>query len=415
MYLPGSCFGLSVRRFAARARARFGGWSGLGGVLRFPGMGAPEPPATPSRRSALMRRQCGSGGLPPSRASRSGEASPAGARGPGAYRVSGPSRSPSRCGRLAPRRARCPGPRRAAAGLALLAFAALAGLSGTAQAQTETELWSATLTVGTGTAGGATWAGYEVQDSRGEVSPPTFTYRTATIGVTTLQYDSRTPSTLVFDFVRSAGTTPSDGLLGPGTFTLHVGSKTFTIDDPGRVVSFHFTGHGLSWSSGDTVTVRLTKTVADTTRPTIVSNVEFNGIRTGVNSLGNRVDLVFSEDMGFPSQEVLPAAVKNAFSVTADGENVPILSVSRDAGTSKRLLVVTFATGEKIYQGQDVRLAYNRTTAGSDALEDEAGNEMEMFSNFTVTNNSTQIQDTTRRAPSTEPPVTSNAGPAIVL
>ena len=88
-----------------------------------------------------------------------------------------------------------------------------------------------------------------------------------------LQYDNETPSSLRFDIGRASGVTPSDGLLGDDDFTLHVGTQTFAIDAPGVIKSFTFPDHGLSWTVGGTVTVRLVKNPpSDATLSTLAVN-----------------------------------------------------------------------------------------------------------------------------------------------
>ena len=85
--------------------------------------------------------------------------------------------------------------------------------------------------------------------------------------MTAFEYDA---DGLYFDFGRSAGTTPADGLLGAGTYTLEIGTggdkKSFVRSNPGTGTTFHFLDHGLSWSSGDTVPVKLVR--APNTAPT---------------------------------------------------------------------------------------------------------------------------------------------------
>ena len=158
------------------------------------------------------------------------------------------------CGESGRTRApRCSGVR----GLAVAALLAL--MPAAAQAQSTT-LWTATLTVGTTTdASNNTIYGYAFLDSYGSLSPATFTRGTATVGVAALNYNSVTTGQLAFSIARSSGTTPSDGLLGSGPLTLTLGSETFAIPSPGTgtPLTFHFDRGGLSWSSGDTVSVSL--------------------------------------------------------------------------------------------------------------------------------------------------------------
>ena len=56
-------------------------------------------------------------------------------------------------------------------------------------------------------------------------------------------------------------------------------------------------------------------------------------------------------------------------------------------------LLFNLASGTTIYAGQTVRLSYDKTVAGADALEDAAGNEVASFTDFTVTNNSTVVNN----------------------
>ena len=131
------------------------------------------------------------------------------------------------------------------------------------------ELWCASLTVGTFYDGPNTYLGYASgTGAYGSLAPNTFPYGTATIGVTVLEYEIAN----FFDFVieRNAGTTPATGLLGSGIYTLEIGTggtkKSFVTNNPGTGTDFNFRGHGLSWSMGDTVPVKLVR--APNTAPT---------------------------------------------------------------------------------------------------------------------------------------------------
>ena len=130
------------------------------------------------------------------------------------------------------------------------------------------ELWCASLTVGTF----STYTGYASgSDAYGSLAPDTFTYRTATIGVTVLEYDA---DALFFSVGRSVGTTPADGLLGAGAYTLEIGTggdkKSFLQSNPGTSRNLVFADHGLSWSTGDKVPVKLV--LAPNTAPTSADN-----------------------------------------------------------------------------------------------------------------------------------------------
>ena len=107
------------------------------------------------------------------------------------------------------------------------------------------DLWCGTLTVGTGTSGGTTFYGYAIDPGWGSLSPNTFTYNGNTIYVSTLQYDVGPDSILRFAW---------SGNFGTGNFVLHVGSQSFSLTSG---IETTFASHGLSWSVGDTVVVRL--------------------------------------------------------------------------------------------------------------------------------------------------------------
>ena len=123
------------------------------------------------------------------------------------------------------------------------------------------ELWCANVTVGTAVLGGVTYTGYSsVFNTYGSIAPATFTYRTATIGARSFEYNDDNTG---FDFgiERVAGTTPPDGLLGSGIFTLEIGAggdkHSFVTNNPGRTRALPFRNPGLSWSVGDTVPFKL--------------------------------------------------------------------------------------------------------------------------------------------------------------
>ena len=131
------------------------------------------------------------------------------------------------------------------------------------------ELWCSSLTVGTVSVGTSSFYGYNIGFSYGALAPDTFDYRTATIGVGVLVYQG---PQMRFVISHSSGTTPADGLLGPDTFTLEIGTgatkRSFSINNPGTDLDFRFSNHGLSWSSGDTIPVKLVRT---NTAPTVAT------------------------------------------------------------------------------------------------------------------------------------------------
>ena len=98
-------------------------------------------------------------------------------------------------------------------------------------------------------------------------TPSSFTYRTATIDVNVFEYGD---DFFYFEIEEDSGTTPTDGLLGSGIFTLEIGTggdkKSFVINNPGTDKTSTFISPGLSWSTGDTVPVKLVR--APNTAPT---------------------------------------------------------------------------------------------------------------------------------------------------
>ena len=132
------------------------------------------------------------------------------------------------------------------------------------------EIWCVTLTVGSSGTGASIVYGYAHRfgsSDVGSVSPNPFTYRGLSILVTALNY---TATALRFKIsVDTSATIPSDGLgsgiLGSANYSLEFGTgaskKTFAINNPGSSGAFTFPSHGLSWSVGDTVPVKLVREV----------------------------------------------------------------------------------------------------------------------------------------------------------
>ena len=110
---------------------------------------------------------------------------------------------------------------------------------------------------------------------------------------------------------------------------------------------------------------------------------------------GTSVSLTFDEDVDFATQ-MLPTAVVNAFTVTAGGVD---LAIDEIWASTVDALNIRLPTGTTIKQNQTVTVSYDKTVAGTDALEDDAGNEVATFTDFAVTNNSTVVPDTTAPSP----------------
>ena len=150
---------------------------------------------------------------------------------------------------------------------------------------------------------------------------------------------------------------------------LVVGANTFKV----KVTA------GNTTPTTETYRVVVTR-AADTTPPSPESAL--------VSAAGDRVTFSFDEDLDI-AVEFLPAAVVAAFTVTADGAD---LDIDRIASGGSNLLVIILPTGTTIYQNQTVKVSYDKTAAGTDALEDDAGNEVATFTDFAVTNNSTVVE-----------------------
>ena len=107
-------------------------------------------------------------------------------------------------------------------------------------------------------------------------------------------------------------------------------------------------------------------TPADTNPPTLSS--------AAVNSTGTLITIVFSEDLDISA--TLPTAVQGAFTVTVD--EVERASNGVIVGLLNTLHISIPPT-MPIYQGQAVVVSYDKSAAGSDALEDDADNEVASF------------------------------------
>ena len=105
---------------------------------------------------------------------------------------------------------------------------------------------------------------------------------------------------------------------------------------------------------------------------------------------GKKLLLTFSEDLDIATP-ALPAAVVGAFFVTAGGLDVEISAVTAQSTATD--LLVALRSPARIAKGQTVTLSYDKSEAGTDALEDAAENEVASFTDFAVTNNSTVVED----------------------
>ena len=108
-----------------------------------------------------------------------------------------------------------------------------------------------------------------------------------------------------------------------------------------------------------------------------------------VASSGVAIDLAFDEDLDLPA--TIPAALKDAFSVTAAGDTVEIAGLAADGSSGLQI-----ALWSRILKDQAVVVSYDRSAAGTNALDAAAGNEVADFTTGAsgvpaVTNGSTQL------------------------
>ena len=129
-----------------------------------------------------------------------------------------------------------------------------------ATATTSTDIWSATLTVAEFTIDPNTYRGYtHVGTAVGELDPSTFSHDGNEITVNNLWYI--VGGLLTFEISQELG--------GEG-FLLRLGETLLPLGEPtGDPPVYQFSDHGVSWSVGDTVEVRLIPNQAATGAPVI--------------------------------------------------------------------------------------------------------------------------------------------------
>ena len=139
------------------------------------------------------------------------------------------------------------------------------------------------MTVGVASEAGTNaviFRGYDAGLPAGSLTPRTFPWRAVTIGVgqLVLRVDR---TELVFNISLSSGTLPSDGLLGPGGFSLEIGTgadkSAFAIvasASTDKEQEFNWPNSGLSWSENDVVPVRLLRAPLPTAADSEVSTPE---------------------------------------------------------------------------------------------------------------------------------------------
>ena len=110
-----------------------------------------------------------------------------------------------------------------------------------------------------------------------------------------------------------------------------------------------------------------------------------------VTSSGVAIELAFDEDLDLPA--TIPAALKDAFSVIVDGDTVDISSLAADGSSGLQINL-----SSRILKDQAVVVSYDESDAGTNALDDAAGNEVADFTTGVggvpaVDNDSTERSD----------------------
>ena len=255
----------------------------------------------------------------------------------------------------------------------LLAVAVPAGAFGTASAQTE--VWSATLTVGALTNGNGTTVayGYRGDSQVGSLSADGFTLEGVDYTISLVVTFTNTPLIVRFD--------PTGGtVFHNGEFTLQVGTQSFSFVDASfssRSGQFIWMNPGLSWAAGDTLSVSLLHESSQ--GPTLRS--------ASTSPTGGEVHLDFDVAVDDSS---LPRA--SAFNIEADGVQIPLPATNpiSVAGNS-----VTVTLSRAIFQGQSVTISYTDPSTGDDTavIQDSDGNDAASFNNEPVRNISNQPRE----------------------
>ena len=157
-------------------------------------------------------------------------------------------------------------------------------------------IWAATLTVEEETVAAGTFFGFEIFGGRGSLEPNTFTHDGNSTIVSALQYPEG--ATLRFAIT---------GSLGSADFNLYLDGAPFLIESPGTDAFLTFSDHGLTWTDGQEVEVRLTVNRPATGAPAI----------TGKPEVGETLTADIS---GIMDEDGLPAAGQFAYQwISNDG------------------------------------------------------------------------------------------------
>ena len=140
----------------------------------------------------------------------------------------------------------------------------------------------------------------------------------------------------------------------------------FSDGTTGTANEYVWSGTGQSWSTGDTVTVKVAAIPPDTTPP---AHAGPSYIASG----GDRLVLVFSEAL---DHGTLPAT--DRYTVEADGSPIAVVAVDDPLSENERL---GLALASPVYQGQTVTVRYADPSDADDAraVQDAAGNDAASF------------------------------------
>ena len=209
----------------------------------------------------------------------------------------------------------------------------------------------------------------------GSISPDRFTFRGATVQVTVFEYRDLTDGEFLFLVEKRSGPTPSGGFYGDRDYTLHVGSETRAIDSPGSNRRLAWRPHGLNWSTGQMIAVKLTTEAPD-----------FESAE--VPAAGTHIYLTMEGEIDLTDgRRPLP----DAFSITANGYPIKVEAVETRTGVTDGL-ALRLAT--RILKDETVLISYTDPDSTSNdvaALQDTEDVDVVSFKSQSVTNNSTRL------------------------
>ena len=188
----------------------------------------------------------------------------------------------------------------------------------------------------------------------------------------------------------AAGTTYTV-MVDPGGDNLTRSHTSISDEDSGGAAgwsladAYHFKNSMDNWQvTGSGYSFRVTL------KGTIVTGTDITPPSPSISEVaptGVQVSLVFNEALDVTVGS-LSAAVLAAFTLTVDGVDRDIESASAASTVTLRFQLQSAAV---IYQGQTVTLSYDKTAAGTDALEDADGNEVVSFTDRAVNNQSAVV------------------------